>query len=136
MEAAAELTPFEREGQKASENWTVTDGGASLESAWVNAEAGTGSRYSVQVSLCPGAMREGGLYLITVIQPWRTSMVVADLDPIHLSYAMEKLMNPVRQPNQIHGGDAVALQRTVNYALKSYAEWTNEAAKSLKSVIL
>lgn len=126
-----ELEELNPDGRRAAEKWIVVNGGASLESAYVNAEAGTGSRYAVQVSLCPGREREGGMFLIAVIQPWQATYVVADLDPLHIDYVVEKLRNPAAASHRIHQGDAVAIHRTVNYALSKYREWTDNAAKQV-----
>lgn len=134
MEKTLEYEEMNPAGRKAAENWTVTDGGASLESVYVNAEARTGSRYAVQVSLCPGHVREGGAYLISVIQPWRATYVVADLYAMHLDYVIEKLRNPAAAGHAIHQGDAVAIHQTVNYALAMYEGWTTEAADHLRRV--
>jgi hypothetical protein len=122
-------TQFQEAADKARENWVATNGSATTGAVHVNAEAKTGSRYSVVVTAMPatGQEREGAGWLVSVIQPWQTCYPVAFLDGLHLDYVIEKFMRPGRERDELHGGDAVAMAMTINFALTHFEEWTQLA---------
>lgn len=117
---------FEDSAAAAAQAWHATNGSATTEAVYVNAEAGTGSRYSVVVSKMPplGAEKEGAGWLVSVLQPWQTCYPVSFLDPLHLDYVLEKFCRPGADARLIHGGDARAMQATINMALGKFEEWT------------
>lgn len=121
----SELSPFEQQWQRAEAQFTVTNSGGSGSAVYLNAEAGTGSRYGIVISKLPmvAAAREGGLHLITVLQPWQTNMVfTVDAGEIHPDYLMEKLLPKDRPRNQFHGGDVAALWLAVNKAREMFLQ--------------
>lgn len=117
---------FEEAAAAAADAWHPTNGSATTAAVYVNAEARTGSRYSVVVTAMPplGADKEGAGWLVSVMQPWQTCYPVSFLEPLHLDYVLEKFCRPGSRPEQIHGGDARAMQATINFALGKFEEWT------------
>lgn len=117
---------FEDAAEAAAQAWRPTSGSANAAAVYVNAEAKTGSRYAVVVTELPptGADKEGGQWLVTVLQPWQTSYVVSFIEPLHLDYVLERFCRPGTRPELVHGGDARAMQATINMALGKFEEWT------------
>lgn len=120
---------FAQASEAAEKNWTPRNGGATERTVYVNAEAKTGSRYAVVVSELPipAVSAEGGQWLVTVVQPWQAAYPVGSLEPIDLSYVLEKFCRQGSRPELVHGGDAKALQLTINFALQKFTEWTGLA---------
>jgi hypothetical protein len=125
--------------RRADENWHVTneirtpfevlhgtaDGGR-VPIAWrtaeiveVNAEAATGSRYSVVTTPLSPLMRGigGGPVLVTVLWPWQDAWCLQDDGDLHASYVAEHLTDGRFRSDKLHGGDLAALTKTVAYAL-------------------
>lgn len=83
---------------------------------FVEAEAGTGSRYTVvstplpQVAaMCLG----GGSHLITVVYPWSVSYMLQRGGDLHWDYLMEKFVSPAREVRKTYAGDLMALAMTI-----------------------
>lgn len=114
MTDRARMWREEREQVRA--DWYVTAEEQSPDVAYVEAEAKTGSRYAVIVSRLPGfsSVREGGPFLVTVLQPWQDAWP-ANGPGLVEPYVLERL----------GGGEAVrsirdltALTLTINKALE------------------
>jgi hypothetical protein len=118
-------TQFQEAMDAAREKWVATNGSATPGAVHVNAEAGTGSRYSVLVTaMPPTGYREGAGWLVSVMQPWQTCYPVSYLEGLHFDYAVEKFMRPGQDRDRLHGGDAMAMVMTINFALTHFEEWT------------
>lgn len=104
--------------------------GANPSSAYVEAEAGTGSRYAVVISKLPypAVAREGGDHLVSVLQPIQSNMVFSTFpgEEIHLDYLVEKLIARNR-PNGMSGGDIAGIWKTVNQAIDVFHRATGYA---------
>lgn len=110
--------------------YVVVQQGGNPNSVYVEAEAGTGSRYAVVISKLPfaGAMREGGQHLISVLQPIQSNMAFSVFpgEEIHLDYVHEKLIARNR-PSGMSGGDLAGIWKTVNHACGLFHEVTGYA---------
>ena len=87
--------------------------------SFVEAEADTGSRYTVVVTpLGPeAAMSCGGPRLVTVVQPWQDCWALQIGGSLHESYVAEHLSGGRFRAGTLHGGDLMALTLTVAHAL-------------------
>lgn len=114
---AQQMTAWE----EATHKFKVTNVGASMTAVYVNAEAGTGSRYTVVVSKLPlvAQQNEGGALLISLLQPRQASMVFTAYpgEVIHGDYVVEKLCKELQ-----YGGDRAGVVLAVNEALKIATE--------------
>lgn len=88
---------------------------------YVDAEAGTGSRYTVVASRLPDIARVmlSAPVHVSVVYPWRASYELQDRGYLAVSYLLEKLGKPGREPSlaEYHWGDVVALALTVGHLL-------------------
>jgi hypothetical protein len=84
--------------------------------AHVVAEAGTGSRYSVIVTVLgdTSVLHEGGRYLVSVLAPWQNCWTWSGGD-MDMVYVGEHLKDPTTKI--MHGGDLAALTHAVNRTL-------------------
>lgn len=115
----SQWSPFQIQARDAQQKFRITAQGGSSDGVYVNAEAGTGSRYAVVITPVPhpGAGKEGGQHLISLLQPWQTNMVfTVDGGEIHPDYVLEKLLPRGKSMDQVHGGDAQAVVLAVNAA--------------------
>ena len=83
--------------------------------AYVQAQADTGSRYAALATLLPEAARrqEGGALLVSVIAPWSSAYPANSYGDLDVGYVWEHWV-PMHHRNPGHGGDAYALWRVVN----------------------
>lgn len=124
----------ERDAANAEAKWTVIrqfqDGKAGRtpnmaaefvgewDTRYVEAEAGTGSRYVVVVTrLGMAQMVEGGPLLITVLWPWQDAWTMAEEGYLDQSYVLEHLTVGRGRDGRLHGGDLQALTMTIRHAL-------------------
>jgi hypothetical protein len=126
--------------EAARDKYKITQQGANLNTIYVNAECGTGSRYAVTVTSLPyiAALQEGGTHLITVLQPWQTSVVFQLMPGERISedYIITKLLPRNRDASKVHGGDLFGLVETVNRAAEHWHSVTGIAKKNNRESIL
>lgn len=121
----SQWSPFQIAARDAQQKFRITARGGNSDGVYLNAEAGTGSRYAVVITPVPnpGHSKEGGAHLISLLQPWQANMVfTVDGGEIHPDYVLEKLSPRDKAPGQMHGGDAAALVMAVNAAADMMAK--------------
>jgi hypothetical protein len=87
---------------------------------YVEAEADTGTRYSVTTAKLPvGADRWAGApVMVSVLSPWPGAYAMQPTGELHIGYVAEKFA-PKRE--FVHGGDLAALTMTIAHALRREA---------------
>lgn len=104
--------------EQARAAWKVTQDWLSSQVRYVEAEADTGSRYTVTTTVLPAgaALLAGGPILVTVTAPWIAAYFLQSGGELHSSYVAEKFA-PAGRDWPLHGGDLAALTLTIAYAL-------------------
>lgn len=102
-----------------SEGWPEDGVRENRHVRFVEAEAGTGSRYVVVATpLGPiGQGSCGGPVLVTVLWPWQDCWALQPDGTLHESYVAEHLTDGRYREGRLHGGDLMALTMTVAHAL-------------------
>lgn len=111
------MDEFERAAKAAREQYQVLTEAVDLREAYVEAQAGTGSRYVVVATVLPADAREreDGRWLVSVVWPWQDCKVVDG--QVEERYVMEHLTDGKAFDGRLHGGDMAALTLTVRRAL-------------------
>jgi hypothetical protein len=87
--------------------------------AYIEAEAGTGSRYVVTGARLPNDTSDEGDILIAVRQPWQSAIIWGQWEMSHFDVATRL----TQWPNQIpHLGDLAAVTKAINEVIEFLAD--------------
>lgn len=96
----------------AEKNWKATMSVTVADVTYVEAVAGTGSRYIVVITELPRDTEDGPL--VSVLSPWRTCKLFSASE-VSISYVLEHFADPARDIQNL--GDLMALTKTINHGL-------------------